>query len=221
MPDGREIWDEFQWEEFMKEQDKKVDRYMELFFRYQHDPDRDAIIAKEMGWHWLLESDEEKETDAGSEEDSEEVEEGEEWKSALNVDEPEEIDLHSYKQLPVFQRSHEFAMRALEIVEQLPEDKRNESIVVDFISNAMIASAKIAGGSGIGNSIEELGGNIAYCKRGLAAANIAIASLYEMNERGIVSRELYLELTEDAAEVRNAIAIYVLDLREQFKRGIS
>lgn len=219
MPDDRKIWDEFQWEEFMKEQDKKVDRYTELFFRYQHDPDRDAIIAKEMGWYWLLENDEEKEAD--SEEDAEEIEEGEEWKSALNVGDKEEIDLHSYKQLPVFQRSHEFAMRVLEVVEQLPEAKRNESIVVDFISNAMIASAKLAGGSGLGNSIEELGGNIAYCKRGLAAANVAIASLYEMNERGIVGHQLYLELIEDAVEVRNAIAIYVLELREQFKRGIS
>ena len=48
MDDEHEIWDEFRWEEFMKEQDKKVDRYMELFYRYKDDPNRDEIIAKEM-----------------------------------------------------------------------------------------------------------------------------------------------------------------------------
>ena len=55
MNSDNEIWDEFKWEEFMKEQDKKLDRYMELFYRYQDDPNCDEIIAREMGWTWLLE----------------------------------------------------------------------------------------------------------------------------------------------------------------------
>ena len=50
MSGDREIWDEFRWEEFMREQDRKIDRYMELFYRYQNHPDRDEIIAHEMEW---------------------------------------------------------------------------------------------------------------------------------------------------------------------------
>jgi hypothetical protein len=215
MEDNREIWDEFRWEEFMKEQDKKVDRYMELFFQYQNDPDRDNIIAKEMGWQWLAENVEE---DA-PEPDEAEAEEGEEWKTDLP--DAELSGVEDYKQLPVFQISHEFAITAMEAVEQLPEERRNDSCVVDFVSHAMVASAKIAGGAAVGNVVEELGGNIAYCKRGLISANMAISSLSEMSEKKILDQPTYLRLMEEAQEVRNAIALYILELRERFQRGVS
>jgi hypothetical protein len=84
----------------------------------------------------------------------------------------------------------------------------------------MIASAKIAGGTGMGDDMEELGANIAYCKRGLAAANLAVASLHEMEEKKIVEARSYLELMKEAIDVRNAIAIHIVDLREKFRRGI-
>ncbi len=217
MEDDREIWDEFRWEEFMKEQDKKVDRYMELFFLHQNDPDRDNIIAKEMGWQWLSENAEED----SPEQDEAEVEEGEEWKTDLPGSEAELSNLEDYKQLPVFQISHEFAITAMEAVEQLPEERRNDSCVIDFVSHAMIASAKIAGGSAVGSVVEELGGNIAYCKRGLISANMAISSLSEMFEKKILDQQTYLRLMEEAQEVRNAIALYILELRERFQRGVS
>jgi|ERR1041385_4093969 hypothetical protein len=218
MDDENQIWDEFKWEEFMREQDKKVDRYMELFYRYQDDPNRDEIIAREMGWTWLL--NDLKDTDGTPIQDKEEIEEGEEWKAAAGIDDNEMEELHRYKDLPVYQISHDFALRAFRFSDQLPERVGKDSAVVDFVSNAMIASAKIAGGTGIGDDIEELGGNIAYCKRGLAAANLSIAALCEMKEKKIIEDRIYLELLEEATEVRNAIAVHVLELREKFRRGV-
>ena len=217
MNDENEIWDEFKWEEFMKEQDRKVDRYMELFYRYQDDPNRDDIIAREMGWKWLLGSNDE---DGISTEDEDILEEGEGWKASTGIYDDEREELHRYKHLPVYQAAHDFALRAFRFTDQLPEYIGKDSAVVDFVSNAMIASAKIAGGTGIGNDIEELGGNIAYCKRGLAAANIAIAALHEMREKNIVGSQTYFSLQEEAIEVRNAIAVHILELREKFWRGI-
>jgi hypothetical protein len=218
MPDDNEIWDEFKWEEFMKQQDKKVDRYMELFYRHQDDPNRDEIIAREMGWTWLLDEDHAEDPPPVSNE--EEIEEGEGWKAAAGLESDEPFEYYQFKNLPVYRLSHEFALRAFRFVDQLPESARGDSAVVDFVSNAMIAGAKIAGGTGIGDDRDELGGNIAYCKRGLAASNLTIAALHEMNEKHIVDDKDYAGLIKEATEVRNAIALHVVDLREKFRRGV-
>lgn len=50
-PDGP--MDEFAWERSLRESDALTDRFAELFEQYLDHPDRDRIIAKEMGWTWL------------------------------------------------------------------------------------------------------------------------------------------------------------------------
>jgi hypothetical protein len=219
MDNENEIWDEFKWEEFMREQDKKVDRYMELFYRYLDHPDRDEMIAREMGWNWLLGDDPAHDGEGMEMGEEDEMEEGEEWKSESGMTD-QETDFRRYNRLPAYEKAKAFALRAMKIVDKLPESKKGDSAVVDFVSNAMIASAKIAGGSGIGEEIEELGGNIAYCKRGLQAANLSIAALHEMKAKGILTGEGYLEFMKELIEVRNLIAIHVLELREKFRRGV-
>lgn len=47
-------WDEYDWERFLQQQDRKTEKYMELLEKYLDDPNRDQIIAREMGWHHLL-----------------------------------------------------------------------------------------------------------------------------------------------------------------------
>ena len=47
-------WDEYDWERFLQQQDSKTERYMELFEKHIDDPNRDQIIAQEMGWTHLL-----------------------------------------------------------------------------------------------------------------------------------------------------------------------
>jgi hypothetical protein len=220
MNDDHEIWDEFKWEEFMKEQDKKLDRCMELFYRYQDHPDCDEIIAREMGWSWLL--------DRYTEEESGELftdeADGEEWKvrSGIREDEDEEdrFEIEGFRNVPVYRRAKAFAVRAMRFADSLPEHKRGDSSVVDFVSNAMIAPAKIVGGSGIGYEREELGGNIAYCKRGLHAANYSIAALREMKDKRIIMGEMYVEYMLALTEVRNLIAIHIMELRELLRRGV-
>src|SRR5579862_5508021 len=58
MPDDHDqpekVWDEYDWERFFQEQDRKTEKYMELLERYIDDPNRDQIIAREMGWNHLL-----------------------------------------------------------------------------------------------------------------------------------------------------------------------
>ncbi|HWH70960.1 MAG TPA: hypothetical protein VNT26_16345 [Candidatus Sulfotelmatobacter sp.] len=48
-PEDKE-WDEFDYEKFMRECDARTDKYAELLDKYLDHPDRDRIIAREMGW---------------------------------------------------------------------------------------------------------------------------------------------------------------------------
>ncbi|HYQ87351.1 MAG TPA: hypothetical protein VES59_08940 [Bacteroidota bacterium] len=206
--DEKEIWDEFRWEEFMREQDRKVERCMDLIFRAHS-------IARAIGWGWMPGP----VWGAAPDREDEELDEGEEWKASVGFGENEPFCVGDCAGIPVYLLAQSFALRALRLVDSLPEHARLASAVVDFVSSAMIAPAKIAGGTSIGDDLEELGGNIAYCKRGLAAANCSIAALREMRQRRIVEGEVFFDLTREAAEVRNAIALHILDLREKFRGG--
>src|SRR4030095_16514128 len=55
--ESERMWDEYDWERFLQQQDHKTEKYMELLERYLDDPQRDQIIAREMGWTQLLNSD--------------------------------------------------------------------------------------------------------------------------------------------------------------------
>lgn len=48
--------DEFGYEKFMRESDARTDKYMEIREKYEGHPDREKIVAREMGWAWLEEA---------------------------------------------------------------------------------------------------------------------------------------------------------------------
>ena len=56
-PEPDRIWDEYEWERFLQQQDYKTEKYMELLEKYLDHPQRDQIIAQEMGWTQLLKGD--------------------------------------------------------------------------------------------------------------------------------------------------------------------
>jgi hypothetical protein len=60
-------WDEFDYEKLLRESDARTDKYIELLDKYLDHPDRDHIIAKEMGWSWLEEALDEEEDGSRSE----------------------------------------------------------------------------------------------------------------------------------------------------------
>src|ERR1051325_953738 len=53
-PEPDRVWDEYEWERFLQQQDHKTEKYMELLEKYLDHPQRDQIIAREMGWTQLL-----------------------------------------------------------------------------------------------------------------------------------------------------------------------
>jgi hypothetical protein len=66
-------WDEFDYEKLMRECDARTDKYGELLDKYMDHPDRDRIIAREMGWTWLEEALDAQEGKAGTTPDGEDL----------------------------------------------------------------------------------------------------------------------------------------------------
>jgi len=52
-PENDKPMDEFEWERFMKEADKRSEKYGKLLEKYMEHPNRDEIVAREMGWDRL------------------------------------------------------------------------------------------------------------------------------------------------------------------------
>jgi hypothetical protein len=71
--ESERMWDEYDWERFLQQQDQKTEQYMQLLETYLDDPQRDEIIAREMGWTQLLDAkDWSAEVDALFDEDADE-----------------------------------------------------------------------------------------------------------------------------------------------------
>jgi hypothetical protein len=222
-----EIWDEYRWEEFMQESDKRKEKYSRLLDKYWDHPDRDIIVAKEMGWDWLvdaLEAEKRGEIPEDDDPDDEffydEIEEGEEWKQDTGYSSSKRKDYHN---LPVYQKAFRYGIDAHNLVKNLPEEVKEEGkeVLSAFVGSSMTASAKIAGGFGMGFDMHSLGGNIANCKRGLAAANRALNALQVMREKDFIGQEVYIDFYRKGKEVRDDLAVYIIELRERFERGVS
>lgn len=232
-----EAWDEERWEAFLRDNDKRVDRYMELFYRFmtKHPrPDRNDVEAfdawkqtlrtfiAEKGWRredivlpflWLDED--------PSDEADDDPEEGDvffdfEIDDDLFDDEPFEDDIQT---LPIYQQAFELSAYVLDWANHLSGDVK-DSTLVHFCAHITQITANIAKGHGLGTDRDGLGGNIACAKRGLADANAALDLLRRMKEVPYMDAATHRNLTEQTFEVRNQLGIYIQELRAQFNLGI-
>lgn len=138
---------------------------------------------------------------------------GEDWKYLS--EEYALTDYGSIENLKVYTDSHNFGSKAMKIAESIPSAAERNDINA-FITDTIQISAKLAAGYSFGFDRDVLGGNIAYCKKALYAANSALARLRDMKNRGYFSNATYHNLHADLHELRNDIGIYIQDLREKF-----
>lgn len=238
MPDP-DIWDEERWEAYLREDDRRTDRYMELmyeFLRRHPRPDpRDQHATERWkgelraflwskGWrrHFIvlpfMWQDEDQEHDAIAGRTEEDAALGE------YLCEPgsfgrEEVPLNSFEHIPVYRQTNDLATFVLDWAHDLA-DTAKTSTLVQFCSSITQIPANVVRGHSLGYEIETLGGNIACAKRALAAANAALNLLREMKPAPHLQPDTYRVLYERVYEVRNALGIYVQDLRERFNLGI-
>lgn len=144
------------------------------------------------------------------------MDEGEEWK--LLSDDYTLSDYGSIDNLAVYNQAHSFGahilMRSAGVV---LDDAENRELFNLFVSDVLQISAKITAGYSLGFEVDMLGGNIAYCKRGLQAANRALYTLQLLKKHCVEFGEVeYRQLHADLTSIRNDLGIYIQDLRELF-----
>jgi hypothetical protein len=195
-------WDEYDWERFLQQQDSKTERYMELFEKYIDDPNRDQIIAREMGWPHLLEP---------AIEDLEELEIGEEDGS----DEEDSLR-ESFESHPLYQSAFSLTIWIDQLFDEVHGVASNP-IGVKLASHVAVASAKLAAALSDQES-EEIGMTIAYLKRALRAISTAIEAAAQLDRDGMVKRPQFEDLLQRLFHVRDSIIVMMGDLRAEWRR---
>ncbi len=175
-----ELWDEFRHEQLFRESEALTEKYARLLEKYRDHPERERIIAREMGWTWLEEAldaqdrgeipTESSLDDLPEEESPDPAREGIDW-----VRDDEERFIHPIQKLA---KDALYAlMDELKAHGQFPECEDDD--LGDFVGHCMTLSAKLAGAlSGIarGGWEPEAGFTIALLKRALEILNNALTA---------------------------------------------
>jgi Mg2+ and Co2+ transporter CorA len=197
-------WDEYDWERFLQQQDSKTERYMELFEKYIDDPNRDQIIAQEMGWTHLLDQPSEELEEIEFESDFEVEEEGEE--------ETQEV----FESHPLYQNAFSLTVWIDQLFDEVPS-VASSPLGVKLASHVAVASAKLAAALS-DHETEEIGMTIAYLKRALRAISTAVEAAAQMSHDGSLKIRQFEELYERLFQVRDSIIVMMGDLRAEWRR---
>ena len=203
------MWDEYDWERFLQQQDQKTEKYMQLLETYLDDPNRDEIIAREMGWTQLLDAkDWSAEVDALLDED---VEEESDFDSDESASSGETFEEHSLYR----------AAFALTIwIDQLFDQNaslQNEPAAVKLATHSALASAKLAAALS-GDNVDEIGMTIAYLKRALKAITISMDAAAQLFSEKLITAVQRRVLQQRLFQVRDGIIILMGDYRSEWRR---
>jgi|SRR5215831_2494132 len=204
------IWDEYEWERFLQQQDGKTEKYMRLLETYLDDPERDEIIAREMGWTQLLDAkDWSPEVDALLDESAAEDHEAATENEGRSGEVFEEHELYR-------------AALALTIwMDQLFDQNaslQNEPAAVKLATHAALASAKLAAALS-GDDLDEIGMTIAYLKRALKAITISMEAAAQLREPARqITRAQYAVLQQRLFQVRDGIITLMGEFRGEWRR---
>lgn len=202
-----ELWDEYQWERFLQQQDQKTEQYFALFEKYQDHPDRDEIIAREMGWNQSDDEDEEEVSDwieVSDEDDSE------------DSSEEEEAELEELQSSEVYMQSMELNRRVFTMVEER-EALKDHPTAVELATRVAICGAKLAAAL-CGDDLSEVGMTIAYLKRSLKAANDALSAASRLRQASLIDNEDLGSINELLFPIRERIVDMMGEYRQELRR---
>src|SRR5438046_9758119 len=204
------MWDEYDCERFLREQDQKAEKYMQWLEKYLDDPERDEIIAREMGWTQLLDA--------------------KDWSAEIDALLGEELAGEDDPGLDAAAKSDETfeehdlyrAAFALTIwIDQLFDQNaslQNEPAAVKLATHAALASAKLAAALS-GDNLDEIGMTIAYLTRALKAITISMEAAAQLRtpERKITPSQ-YAALQHRLFRVRDGIITLMGEYRSEWRR---
>jgi hypothetical protein len=205
-------WDEYDWERFLQQQDHKTEKYMELLEKYLDDPQRDQIIAREMGWTQLLtDNDWSDEVDAllaqesgvRADEDSPEAE-------------PATSPADGFEEHSLYRAA--FALTVW--IDQLFDEDaslQNEPAAVKLATHSALASAKLAAALS-DDDVDELGMTIAYLKRALKAMTVSMEAAAQLVSDNLITASQHSVLKQRLFQVRDGIITLMGEYRGEWRR---
>jgi hypothetical protein len=213
MPDDHsdKIWDEYDWERFLQEQESRTEKYMELLERYMDHPQRDEIIAREMGWTHLL---------GGESRDWEEGVEAEFEGGDEGVEAGQEDDLQGvfgFEKHPLYRQAIAFTAELEEIFDGAGEKAKEHPATVTLNSQATLAAAKLAAALN-DDDIDELGMSIAYLKRALRALTTGFDAAVQLHDGEFIDAGRFEVLRSRIFSIRDGIVTAMGEYRAEFRR---
>ncbi len=215
----RDDWDEYDWERFLQRADVRTAKYQELFETLVDHPERDRLIAREMGWEDRLKSCGCEDRDCAFCDDRFECEA---YEMLRFMDEPEDWaddadDLISCfrqaQEISAYQTANEFAARLEDAIREHAVQWGSDEDVHDALLSAQMVAARIAGGHGIGYERDGLCGNIANCKRGHANLGDCLTAVRQLVTRSVLSDDLGSHLLAEGERVSAALDRWIELLR--------
>lgn len=208
--DSDRAWDEYEWERFLQQQDQKTEKYMELLEKYIDDPNRDEIVAREMGWSHTPE-------DFSTEWNEEEFEaspedEGVRRSGADILNDCSE----SFEQHVLYRASFSLTIWIDRLFDSHPR-LQNDPAAVKLATHAALAAAKLAAALSDDEG-EELGMTIAYLKRSLKAITVAMEATAQLAREKSVTRPEHAALQQRLFQVRDGIILLMGEFRGEWLR---
>ena len=205
-------WDEYEWERFLQNQDLRTERYLELLEKYVDHPERDLIIAKEMGWFdssWEEGQEEDVSTEAHNDLNGDELNE--------DVAAAREVDGEDIEEHPLYRLAFELTVWLDGVLEARGARVAEHPAAVELARQVCILGGKVAAALGA-PAESEIGMSIAYLKRALRAANLALNAYVEVHREHLLGRVRDKQLKVRIFEVRDAIVQLVGELRAEWRR---
>jgi len=213
---------EFEWEKFMKESDKRTDRYMEILEKYEGHPDQEKLVAHEMGWTWLEEALDADERGKLEEDDSDD--------DPFDMDDAPELvpdpltegvdwvrDEHGHPQ-------HPLVLRAIKVATGMWHHCKDKGLLGetgdpelhDMIFEAEMTGAKLAGGlNSLAYDHAPEGGFVVAClKRALNYLHKAIGLTDKVAAKSLIPAEELTAYRNNLFGIREEI----LQLMERFRQ---
>jgi len=207
--ESERIWDEYDWERFLQQQDHKTEKYMQLLEQYLDDPQRDQIIAREMGWTQLLDANDwSTEVDALLDENPAEESASDTDQAAASFDTFEDHSLYRTA----------FAL-TIWIDQLFDEDPslQNEPAAVKLATHSALASAKLAAALS-DDDVDEIGMTIAYLKRALKAITISMDAAAQLLSGKLITATQYSVLQQRLFQARDGIITLMGEYRSEWRR---
>lgn len=201
--DSREVWDEYDWERFLQEQDRNTEKYFNLLEQYMDHPEREELIAKEMGW------------DHYGAEDGE-VEVSAEFQADEVLLDPENSEFENFSCSPLYLEMLHFH-NMINCWLEKRSDLKEHPEAIRLMACSAICGAKLAAAL-CGEDDTEIGMTIAYLKRSLKAANDSLSAIAHLFQLRLLASRQKSAFNRRLFRVRDRVVELIGNYRAEWRR---